>query len=411
MNIITKIKEGLIVKLIAKVFLICAYTLNISAQTQLIDIFKDGVVSGQIDSTYIQQNFQNATDTNNYATALGGKLKYETASFEGFNAAVAFYTSQDINFATGDRSKVKQNSELSSDKGSYTQAAEAYINYGYEGFNLRAGRQVIDTPLADSDSIRIIQNTFEAYIATYTNDALTFQAGKLVSWQGYDAGLENGFTPVGKQGAWLGSASFSNNLFDASAWFYNVTDFSNLFYTDAGTHIHVNNDVLLHVRAQYINEQELKQSTINAQLYGVKSTVEFEGFAISAAYNKALVGKDKTSFSGFGGGALYTNMDTMILKEIATDRDAEAFVGGISYTYDNIKLIYAYGDFHGSANSLGEKADIIEQNIGFEYNVNNDLKLSAIYAKDIDKIDPNNTQTNWDRVQINIAYNFGGKSK
>ncbi len=52
MNIITKIKEGLIVKLIAKVFLICAYTLNISAQTQLIDIFKDGVVSGQIDSTY-----------------------------------------------------------------------------------------------------------------------------------------------------------------------------------------------------------------------------------------------------------------------------------------------------------------------------------------------------------------------
>lgn len=398
-------------KLIAKVCLICAYTLNISAETQLSDIYKDGVVSGQINSTYIQQNFQNSADTNNYATALGGKLKYETASFEGFSAGAAFYTSQDINFATGDRSKGKQNSELSSDKGSYTQAAEAYINYGYEGFNLRAGRQVIDTPLADSDAIRIIQNTFEAYIATYTNDALTFQAGKLVSWQGYDAGLDNGFTPVGEKGAWLGSAAFSNNLFDVSAWFYNVTDFSNLFYTDAGMHIHVNNDILLHVRAQYLSEQELKQSTIDAQLYGVKSTLELYGFSIGAAYNKALVSKNKTSFSGFGGGALYTNMDTMILDNIAIDRDAEAFVGGISYTYDNIKLIYAYGDFRGNANSLGEKANIIEHNIGFEYNINNDLKFSAIYAKDNDKIDPNNTQTNWDRMQINITYNFEGKNR
>ena len=150
---------------------------------------------------------------------------------------------------------------------------------------------------------------------------------------------------------------------------------------------------------------------INAQLYGVKSTVEYNGFSLSVAYNKAFVGKDKESFSGFGGGALYTNMDTMILNEIAVDRDAEAFVGGASYVYNDFKIIYAYGDFHGNADSSAKKAKIIEQNIGFEYNINNDLKLSAIYAKDSDKIDPDNTQTNWDRVQINLTYNFEGKNR
>ena len=45
--------------------------------------------------------------------------------------------------------------------------AEAYINYKYDTLNFRAGRQVLNTPLADSDDICMIQNTFEAYVATY----------------------------------------------------------------------------------------------------------------------------------------------------------------------------------------------------------------------------------------------------
>ena len=393
-------------KLIIKILSITLLSLNLFGQDQLSDSLSNGVLSGQIDSTYIQKQFVNAKDNNNYATAFGGKLKYETAPFEGLNAAAAFYTSQDINFATGDSAQGTQNSELSSAKGEYTQLAEAYINYDYLGLNLRAGRQVIDTPLADSDSIRIIQNSFEAYIATYKKNEITFMAGKLVNWQGYDAGLEKGFTPVGKDGAWLGSVAFSNNLFNTSAWIYNISDLSNIFYTDIGVHAHINSDTLLHVKAQFLNEQELKGSTINAKLYGVMSTLELYGFSIGIAYNKALCSQGKSSFSGFGGGALYTNMDTMILDNIVQGRDAEAFVGGIKYNYDNLKLIYAFGDFHGDVDTNRKTVDIIEQNIGFEYNINNYFQLSAIYVKDSDKTDPNNTQTNWDRVQVNLTYNF-----
>ena len=99
-------------------------------------------------------------------------------------------------------------------------------------------------------------------------------------------------------------------------------------------------------------------------------------------------------------------MDTMILDNIVQGRDAEAFVGGIRYNYDNLKLIYAFGDFHGDVDTNRKTVDIIEQNIGFEYNINNYFQLSAIYVKDSDKTDPNNTQTNWDRVQVNLTYNF-----
>ncbi|MCD4668001.1 MAG: hypothetical protein K8R44_05370, partial [Sulfurimonas sp.] len=126
-------------------------------------MFKYSKISGEVSSIYSNYNNDNATDT--YATAVGTQLKYELAEFKGFNAGVALSLSRDINAWSGD--KLKHNSELSSEDGSYAQLSEAYINYKYENFNFRAGRQLIDTPLADSDDVRMIPNTFEAYILNY----------------------------------------------------------------------------------------------------------------------------------------------------------------------------------------------------------------------------------------------------
>ena len=398
-------------KAFVNVLLFSLFSLNLFAQTQLSESVTNGFFSVEIASTYIQKQLDNAHSENNYATALGGQFKYETAPFEGFNAVGAFYISQDINFATGEVSNTKQNSELSSTKGNYTELAEAYINYNYKDINLRTGRQVIDTPFANSDPIRMVKNTFEATIATYKSDEFTLVAGKILNWQGYDAGLEKGFTPVGKSGAWLGSVGFSSESIDASIWLYEISDLADIFYTDAGVHLHVSDDSVLHVRAQYISQQELSKSTINAQIYGVLSRLELYGLSINLAYNKAKCDKGKSSFSGFGGGTLYTSMDTMILDNISAQRQSEAFSTALSYDFKNFKLFYALGEFVGKKNYLGEKADIIEQNIGFEYNINNDFQFSAIYVKESDKIDPKNVQNNSNRAQINLTYSFKGKNK
>ena len=66
---------------------------------------------------------------------------------------------------TGDGKK--ENQTLSSSDGSYTQLTQGYINYTHKGLNIRLGSQQIDTPLADSDHIRLIDNRFQAFMATY----------------------------------------------------------------------------------------------------------------------------------------------------------------------------------------------------------------------------------------------------
>ncbi|MBU0631490.1 OprD family outer membrane porin [bacterium] len=375
---------------------------NVSSTEIFNDMFKNGKVTGQIRAMYAGYDYKNDTDT--HATSLGGQLKYELAELNGFNAGVAFYTANDINFATGDG--LKQNNELSSSNGHYTDATEAYINYKNDGFNFRAGRQVIDTPLADSDDIRMIPNTFQAYIASFTTNGLSFLAGNLQEWQGSDAGLDDGWQKTGTDGTWLASIAFENDNLNASFWYYNITKELNAYYADGSFNYEINQDGSLELSAQALIEKELNGSTNEANIYGAAAEAVFYGFGVNVAYNKAIVAKGKQTFSGFGGGTLYTNMDPMILDNIAIDRDADAIAGGISYVFNDLNLFYTYGVFRGEKDSTGQKAYVRLQDIGFEYDVSENFRVSALYAMQEDKELPSDQSTNFNRLQIMAAYNF-----
>ena len=175
---------------------------NVSMVESFKHMFEDGKVSGQIRTMYAGYERQENTEPDSYSTAVGGILKYELASLNGFNAGVAVYTSQDIPFASG--GVVHHNAELSSEKGSYTDVHEAYINYKYKALNLRAGRQRLDTPLADSDDIRMIPNSFEAYVASYSYNGFKAMAGHINSWQGVDVDLSGGWRKTGSDGVNFG---------------------------------------------------------------------------------------------------------------------------------------------------------------------------------------------------------------
>lgn len=369
-------------------------------------IFEEGKVSGNIRSMYAGYNIKKENENNIYATALGGYLKYETAELNGFSAAAAFATSHDIGFVTGDKG-VKQNDELSSSEGKYTVLSEAYLNYKYDDFNFRAGRQVIDTPLANSDDIRMIQNTFEAYIATYEIYNFNFMVGKLQKWQGYDAGLNDGWIKTGEDATYFGGAVYADDMMKVNGWYYNITKLTNAAYFDATLMCEISSDLSATGAVQYLNESEISLSGTKADIYGVKAELSAYGFTLSAAYNKSQKKAGKSSFSGFGGGALFTSMDTMILDEIANDRNAKAMVGGISYEIDDLTLSYALGDFKGEADSFGEKAHIVEQDIGMAYNIIEDkFSVSAVYAVQADRENSAKTDNDWSRLQIKASYNF-----
>ena len=360
-------------------------------------MFSDAKVSGQIKSIYADYNYKKDAQSDTYTTAIGGIIKYELASLYGFNAAAAVYTSHDLNFATG--TDIHQNPELSSKKGYYTEMAEAYLNYKYNDFNFRAGRQTLDTPLADSDDIRMIQNTFEAYIATYNLNGFKFMAGNIQHWQGYDAGLEEPWSKTGKNGTNLVGVKYHNKL-ELSAWYYNITGVTNAFYIDGGVEYPFSKDVTLHAMVQYLHESELDKSSIQSSVYGALLELVFHGIGFNISYDKALQKMGKKSFSGTGGGTLFTSMDTMILDNIAQDSDAEAIVGGFTYDYHEFGLLYAYGDFSSDSEHMKE------QDIGAQYNVNDEFLVAGVYAIENDRKHKQKTDYDWNRFQLLVNYNF-----
>ncbi|MDD3477013.1 MAG: hypothetical protein PHI38_09100 [Sulfurimonas sp.] len=389
---------------------------DVSTADKIGHVFKDGTVSGQVRLLYSGYNNSGALDQ--YATAVGGMLKYKLAEYNGFNAAIEAITAQDTNFATGD--DAKQNSELSSSKGSYTEFSQAYLNYKNGALNIRAGRQVVGTPLANSDDIRMVPNTFEAYIATYTNEEITLKGGLLTKWQGVDTGLDPDYhwSETGDDGTYFGGISYSTKFLDTRLWYYDISEDTNAnsatgnvanssVYSDISLHLSISADYALHANVQYINQNESDNSGIDSSIYGAMAEfVMFEDFAITAAYNKSEKQTGKGSFSGFGGGTLYTNMDSMIIDAITLDRDAKAIVAGITYRIGDFGFLYAYGDFDGEADSLGVKEHIVEQNLGFEYTPNENLTIAAIYVKNDDK---ENTQSNggdWENIRALISYSF-----
>jgi hypothetical protein len=379
---------------------------EIRETSTLSGMFEDGKISGEIRSMYAGYKIEKAGENDIYATAIGGHLKYELAKLNGFSAAAAFALSHDIGFATGDEG-VKQNSELSSSDGEYSVLREAYLNYRDGDFNFRAGRQIIDTPLADSDDIRMIADTFEAYVASYQLSNFSFMAGKLQKWQGYDADLDSGWVRAGENGTWFGGVTYADDIIEANAWYYNVTKLTNAAYFDLTLGYEISSDISISAGVQYLNESEINNSATKADIYGVLAELSAYGFTFGAAYNNSKKNENSGSFSGFGGGTLFTSMDTMILDEITYDRDAEATAGSISYEIDKLTLSYAYGDFAGDADSLGNRVHIVEQNIGAEYSVIEDkLLLRAIYAEQEDRESLAKTDSDWSRLEFMVAYSF-----
>lgn len=362
------------------------------------EMFTYGKVSGNIETIYSYHDEKSGHSP--YSTDIGGQLKYELAKFNGFGAGVELTTSHSINALTGDDER--ENTFISSPDKSYTEMSQAYLEYKYEDFDLKVGRQLIDTPFADSDDYRIINNTFEAAIATYDISDFSLMLGYLDRWQGTDAGLDvdNAWQDTGKDGTYFGSVAYENGNFSTSAWYYDISETDPLTntlgqnvanqtaYIDGAVEFPLNDTLEVHLNAQYVNQSAQNNSDIEASIYGLLVELQIdEALTFGLAYNNSEKKSGKGSFSGFGGGTLFTSMDNMILDNITSDRDSSAVVAGLTYGFGDFSLLYAYGDFDGDANSLGEKEHIVEQNIGVEYATTENLVFSAIIVIDDDKED------------------------
>ena len=402
---------------IIRTFLIASLSAQIlnAAGIEKVDMFEkmfsEGSISGELRSIYAEENQPSQGVESTYATAIGGMLKYELAALNGFNAGFAFRASQNIGFATRDVSAAETysgNSNLSSSSGTYSQLSEAYVNYRYSDLNIRLGRQVIDTPLADSDDWLMNSNSFEAYIVTYRYSDFSFMAGNLQNWQGTDAGIDDGWISHGENGTYLAGITYSKE-FDMSAWYYDISlkgEETKAFYVDASYNYELNRNISINSSLQYLNESEVSSSGVEANIYGVLEELSGYDATLSLAYNKSLKNSGKRSFSGFGGGALYTSVNVMLIDMIAQDREADAFMAMANYNLFGADIYYAYADFNGEKNSLGKEAHIVEQNIGLDYAMNDRFDLTSVYVITEDVENYTKSSNDFERFQMMLRYRF-----
>lgn len=378
------------------------------------EAFKNGEVSGQVRVGYIYNNPKLSDEKTMHATAVGGQLKYETAKFYGFDAGAAFYTSHDIYALSGDKSDEKRDEELSSGKGHYSVLAESYIDYTQDAFTLRIGRQLIDTPYADSDDIRMTPNTFEAALASYTLNDFTFIGAYLTRWQGPDSESEYEFTDLAEgNGIALAAVTYGSDMLEAGVWYYGAAKTADVYYADAIAHLAVGDGIALSGGLQFADQSERNGSGIGANLYGAIAEAGTNGLSLGIAYNKVNVENGKEYFGGFGGGAAFVNMDETTAGAISLNQDVEAWKYRAAYDFTEIGLNgfilqYDYGVYDGK-----EHSRIYEHNVIVAYAPTETWDAEVIYAhvddaeKDL-RVDHSGHPADgtFDRVLFRTNYNF-----
>ena len=377
------------------------------------DMFKNGDLSGQIRLGYMGNNAEQISVKDTYATAIGGQLKYETAPLNGINLGGAIYTSHAIRSLSGDNDKYDD--FLASSEKSYTELAEGYINYKVDSFNFRAGRQLIDTPLADSDDIAMTPHTFEAYVASYEIEdlSLTFIGANVQRWQGVDSDYENetlnSWQDTGVDGTWMAAALYNNSAIETGVWYYDVTKNAKAVYADITGTIAVNDDVNIALGAQYLTENESSQSQIDGTIAGVMAEASFFGITTMLAYDKVSVDDSKQIFEGFGGGSSYTNMinSTAGTLHDGTYGDGSSYVASVGYNLFDVDMSVAYGEFKADAIGAGSKAHISELDIALSHIYNDgEADVTVLYTNGADKESVSKTEYDYSSLQVTLNYNF-----
>jgi len=366
---------------------------------------------GQVRAGYITFSEEGTSRTKAYA--LGGHYHFDTKRWNGLSVGLSAYAV--LNLGTN-QNPLQLNPDFFDNEGdSFVQLTEAYLDGKWGNTELKLGRQILNTPHADSDDIRMIPNYFEAYTLSNTDiPDLTLNIGHIHKMAGWENGVDaSSFVNIGQtlgtdnmDGVYYASASYEAiEDLSLSLWYYHYADIANVLYAEAGYALYASEVLDVTVGLQYDMSKQTGAVLLgqqDANTFG--ASVEFDsksvGVHLLMAYNKDS-GDTGASSLNLGGGALFTSMEDQTLD--AMGQAGEAWVVGLGYHFDGVDGLnvgVAYGRFTADNASSYETNEL---DVVMEYAFNESFSLVAAYASTHFE---NQGISDYNQLRIVTNYNF-----
>jgi len=375
---------------------------------------------GQLRAGFI--TFKEEGSDRNSAYALSGHYHFDSKRWNGLEIGLSAYTV--LNLGINQNPNHLNPDFFDAEGKSFIQLTEAYLDGKWGNTEIKLGRQILDTPHADSDDIRMIPNYFEAYTITNTDiDDLVLSAGFINRMAGWENGIDaSKFVKIRET---LGSSDDMDGITYASAlyegiedltlslWYYNYDDVANVLYAEAGYTYAVSKDRSLIFGIQYDGSKETGRALLGEQdagTYGV--SIEFAaediGLHILSAYNRDD-GNTGAAGLSLGGGPFFTSMEDQTLDAIGSA--GEAWMIGAGYHFEAIGIDglvtgIAYGHFESEENGRYESR---ETDIVIDYSWSEALSLTAAFATvsfDAGLDENSDPLTDYEQFRVVVNYNF-----
>lgn len=372
---------------------------------------------GNLRFAYIHSSHEigkNISNEEKDASAFGGELGVNTASYYGFHAQAAVYISQSLEFANPSREN-RNEDFFNTDVDSFAYLALANIGFDYENFSLRIGRIALETPYANMDDIRMAANTFEGVLGQIEYfEGLHSHLFAANRWAGYDSQDEDAklsqdrFKDLTADGFGIAGASltyeYARNS-EASFWYSYIDRMAEILYGEVvGIYFIEGDKFHFDYGVQYASIKELEGSGYGGNVIGLMGILNMRGIFFGASYNKAFVGDAKSITDGFGGGPYYTSLDETTIatiSELKKGEDVSAYKLSMGYNLKKLglhKVIaeLVYGEFTTNSTYISER------NVILSYEVEDKWNFEAIYTKYL-----SDSQTvDFDRALVRVNYQF-----
>jgi len=289
---------------------------------------------------------KDSEDKKRTTLSFGGRASFSTKPIYGLSATATLFTTNAL-FGRDEEAMF-----LDSDSKSYSILGESYIKFKSGNTTLKAGRQIVDTPYADSDDIGMVPNSFEGY--TLTNGDIentTIILAWLDKWAGVDAPIPEKFSELldDNKGIFTTGFIYSKDAVEAQYWYYDLDDIV-FHYLEA----------ILSGDNMTFGVQYSDQDNDNS-VYGAMIEKSFDNLSLGVAYNKV----DGIVTNGFGGGPFFTSSEDHTIADV---KNQEAVAFSVGYVMDR----FNFGVTHTNFDKGEDETDYLAS---FEVNKNHTLDL------------------------------------